>query len=119
MAGSEAVIYCSSDIVKNSLKMGIEKITTKYDTVGALNKDPEESGRLTDIEVDQVCRNPGSIALTDAYNASGRSGVIFYKTCRPCRPGCSTIGTSWLRTGTRWKPTGHCSLRLRPATCSN
>ncbi|KAL3208822.1 hypothetical protein MRX96_038574 [Rhipicephalus microplus] len=54
MAGSEAVIYCSSDIVKNSLKMGIEKITTKYDTVGALNKDPEESGRLTDIEVDQV-----------------------------------------------------------------
>lgn len=56
MAGSEALIYCSSDIVKNSLKMGIEKITTKYDTVGAaLNgKDPDESGRLTDIEVDQV-----------------------------------------------------------------
>ncbi|KAH9369335.1 hypothetical protein HPB48_018344 [Haemaphysalis longicornis] len=45
MAGSEAVIYCSSDIVKNSLKMGIEKDH---------HQDPEDSGRLSEIEVDQV-----------------------------------------------------------------
>lgn len=59
MASGDAVVYCTSDIVtkKNSQKMGVDKITTKYDTVGtALNgRDADDpSGRLGEVELDQV-----------------------------------------------------------------
>ncbi|KAH7939857.1 hypothetical protein HPB52_018223 [Rhipicephalus sanguineus] len=93
MAGSEAVIYCSSDIVKNSLKMGIEKITTKYDTVGALNKDPEESGRLTEIEVDQVRRTPVRVECcfkshkTYVYGCHCLANLYFTDVSQEGKPG--------------------------------
>lgn len=79
-------IYCTSDIIKYSQKAGIDKITTKYDTVGSLTKDLDDSGRLGDAEVEQVescfkshktfvyaCRCLANLYLTEA-DSSGNPG---------------------------------------------
>ncbi|XP_064489848.1 uncharacterized protein LOC135401389 [Ornithodoros turicata] len=50
----DEAIYCTSEIIKYSQKSGIDKITTKYDTVGSLAKDLDDTGRLGEYEVDQV-----------------------------------------------------------------
>ncbi|KAG0445602.1 hypothetical protein HPB47_013506 [Ixodes persulcatus] len=87
MASSDAIIYCSSDIVKKApQKMGIEKITTKYDTVGTLSKDPEENGRLGELEVDQV-ESCFKSHKTYVYACHCLANLYFTEVCQDGTPG--------------------------------
>lgn len=88
MASSDAIIYCSSDIVKKaSQKMGIEKITTKYDTVGTLqSKDPDDNGRLAELEVDQV-ESCFKSHKTYVYACHCLANLYFTEVCQDGTPG--------------------------------